>query len=652
MKKQKLLSHNKKIWYEMKNELIRNNNKRILVLSATGTGKSYIGSTFIRYLRIYKKIFGKTIIIVNSVSNIDQWKNVLSITNYENHNIEFLTYTKLCRNDMDFTMIEDADIIIADEVHHIGSKKAKRIFDHIRPDTYVLGLSADARRYSDKDLSDVSIFFDNTITGLSINEAMEEGILNKVEYHVGLFALKEEELNNLRTKISKQSIESSRDRLLKDLDTLSSTAHMKLTLDKYLPKKVKGIIFVRSFDEIAITKSLFADMYPNAAIYTISSLYSKTEYDRNLRSFKDDTSDMSFIISVDVMNEGHHIDGTNVCIFLRKTKSMQIYNQQFGRIVSSSNDYTSYCFDFVNNINTLEDIMVNMDSNKLSSYDNTETDIVSDIKKRFYGERKSYKIQYVVDTELIDFMQRIKDINRSYHWQPWEDEIIRTRYESEGTAIIKDLPDRSKDAITLRANKLGIRSNNNRLVWQPWEDEIVKTRYPSEGVNIAKYLPGRTDNSIIVRASNLGIKYDNSVWKSWEDEIIKTRYPSEGAAVLKDLPGKSKKALFMRASNLGIKYDAVSWKAWEDDIIKSRYLSEGYAIMKDLPGRTKGAIRNRAKRLGIDSYTTNSKWQTWEDEIIKTRYPSEGMAILKDLPGRSKKALSYRVSKLKVSINK
>ena len=59
------------------------------------------------------------------------------------------------------------------------------------------------------------------------------------------------------------------------------------------------------------------------------------------------------MFSIEMLNEGVHIEGVDGVILLRPTASPILYKQQIGRALSVSGNKTPIIFDFVNNFDSL-----------------------------------------------------------------------------------------------------------------------------------------------------------------------------------------------------------------------------------------------------------------------------------------------------------
>ena len=56
-----------------------------------------------------------------------------------------------------------------------------------------------------------------------------------------------------------------------------------------------------------------------------------------------------YVCSVDMISEGVHIKGVNTLIMLRRTESVNLFNQQLGRCLDANSKEPAIVFDLVNN---------------------------------------------------------------------------------------------------------------------------------------------------------------------------------------------------------------------------------------------------------------------------------------------------------------
>ena len=179
-----------------------NETKRTAVVHPTGTGKMYIALKLLEENKTKKAIYiAPSIPILHDVK-----KNIFDegMTMEDFPNLKRITYQKLARlSDEEIQKLE-ADIIILDEFHHCGApewgKGVERLIER-NNNASILGLSATPLRYNDglRDMTD-ELFENNVASEMTVEEAIEEGILPSADYVSTLYGY-EKELANIQQKI-------------------------------------------------------------------------------------------------------------------------------------------------------------------------------------------------------------------------------------------------------------------------------------------------------------------------------------------------------------------------------------------------------------------------------------------------------------------
>lgn len=98
-------------------------------------------------------------------------------------------------------------------------------------------------------------------------------------------------------------------------------------------------------------------------------------------------------------------------------------------------------------------------------------------------------------------------------WTSKQDNLIRKhyKYNIDHLFTLKCFADRTKMAVIVRANRLGL----CRRTWLHEEDEVIIKCYPEYGATYCvRYLEGRTEIAIQSRALKLGVNRDLSKRKN------------------------------------------------------------------------------------------------------------------------------------------
>ena len=121
-------------------------------------------------------------------------------------NLERITYQKLMKLSDEEIEKLGADIVILDEFHHCGAPEWGGGVDRLlgkNPNAQVLGLSATPIRYFDysRDMAE-ELFGDNIASEMSLEEAINSGILQKARYVSALYEF-DDELGRMQKDIDK-----------------------------------------------------------------------------------------------------------------------------------------------------------------------------------------------------------------------------------------------------------------------------------------------------------------------------------------------------------------------------------------------------------------------------------------------------------------
>lgn len=607
-----LLEHNLPV-YDKLEETMENNGKA-LVVTTTGTGKSYLGLEYVQQHNL------KTLVVVPKVVIGNAWEALSP----QFKSMTYHSFVKLKER-------PDADLVIFDEAHHCGAttweSKIKNIID-----TYqipYIGLTADSKRWSDgaRDVSDI-FWDDSLVEGYTLKDAIQSGILPHIKYVSAFY-----DLGSFKERYSSKNLTAPL--LAKFNYAIDNCKKISEILEENLTiPKIKGIIFVDSISQIPKAYKLFSDMYPDIPIWSVSSNKSQKLNDQAISEY--DTAEQGFMISVDMFNEGLHLSGVNTIIMLRRTTSPNIFFQQIGRAMSVgklSND--PVVFDFVGNNIQL----------KSTSYITRRRSIIIDTLKELFSD------QVIITDYTKDIIDVIRDIDNylDNSWTKEEDDIIRKYYPTEGAIKCSNrFENRTSDAVRTRARVIGVASSVN--YWTPEEDEILRKYYPTEGQNVQKRIPKKAVGSCFKRAQALGIAYGD-FWTPEDDEILRKYYPIEGRKSYVRFKNHSEQGVKSRANKLKIKFIGKLYNEWtpeEDEIIRKYYPTEGQLVYKRLSNRTEKSCVSRASTLKVKSKNNVTAWTKEEEDIIRKWYSIEGLECINRLPNRTLSSIASKASKMKI----
>lgn len=321
-------------------EELRKKEDRGLLISATGTGKTYLSAFHVLETNPKKVLFlahRKTIL----KKSLHSFKTIL-----DNKKMAIYEADKLEDNDVIFAMIQtlskdehlkkykedEFDYIIVDEVHHGGAKSYQKILNYFKP-KFLLGMTATPERGDDFDIYE--LFNHNIAYEIRLHDALKEGLLCPFHYF----------------GISDISIEGKyidEKTSIKDLILDERVDHIvaKSKYYGYSGNKLHGLIFVSRVDEAKeLAKKLTERGFKSKAL---SSEDSDQERESSIRGLEN--GEIEYLVTVDILNEGVDIPVVNQVIFLRPTESSIVYIQQLGRgLRKSKNKEFVVVLDFIGN---------------------------------------------------------------------------------------------------------------------------------------------------------------------------------------------------------------------------------------------------------------------------------------------------------------
>ncbi len=323
-------------------KIIESGEKRALLISATGTGKTYASAFAMRGLGFKKVLF-----LVHRGELARQtrraYENVIgrNITlglvgaGYSEYDADYVFATVQTLNRDEHLLSYDKDrfeCIVLDEAHHVPADTYKKIMKHFEPKLW-LGMTAtpDKRDDNIEGRNVYEIFNHQIAYEIRLQQAMEEQLLCPFHY----FGI---------TDLS--IIDDSRS--LRDFSVLVSDERVKHIIAQanyygYSGNKVKGLVFCSNIRETEELSSKF-----NRIINPVSGKHYRTialngnatiserqnAFERLAMNEEDATVEktpLDYIFSYEILNEGVDIVEVNQVIMLRPTQSPIVFIQQLGR---------------------------------------------------------------------------------------------------------------------------------------------------------------------------------------------------------------------------------------------------------------------------------------------------------------------------------
>ncbi len=357
-----LHSHNKTTYQNITN--LWKTIKRVAVIQATGTGKSYL-----IFKAISDFIGKKKILLTPSKVIHNQFKENTDYGWLMDESVNAFLYQNRDNFSDEKILNLKADLIILDEFHRIGAKKwekkIEKLLEH-NPDAFVLGASATPIRYLDGKRDMAEEFFNGVKAAeLTLPQAIVKSILPNPTYIAALVSLDEEVENSLinleKSRLTDEEKEAIKNDLIqKQLDWEKSKGVPEI-LKKHLTSSNlrKFVVFCEGIDhldkmEIEVEGWFQKAGFRNRKKFRVHSKQTEKENKDIIADFINAKgSNITLLFAVDMLNEGMHIESIDGVILLRPTESPIIFYQQIGRCLQVGNS-NPLIFDLVNNFSSIK----------------------------------------------------------------------------------------------------------------------------------------------------------------------------------------------------------------------------------------------------------------------------------------------------------
>ena len=356
---------------------------RALLISATGTGKTYASAFAMRELgfkrvlflvhrgqlarqtkKSYEKVFAESVSmgLVGAGYHEYDADYIFAMVQTLNRDEHLLQYEK-----------DAFDCIVLDEAHHVPADTYQKVMNHFTPKLW-LGMTATPDKRDDNmEGRNVYELFNYQIAyEIRLQQAMEEKLLCPFHYF----------------GITDLAIIGDNGDTSRDFSMLTSEERVKHIINQadyygYSGDKVKGLIFCSNIKETEELSAKFNEMInPSTGkkFRTIALNGSASEQERqnvferlamNEEDATIENQPLDYIFSVEILNEGVDIVEVNQVIMLRPTQSPVVFIQQLGRGLRKANgkEYV-VILDFIGNYNNNFMIPIALSGDRTYNKDN------------------------------------------------------------------------------------------------------------------------------------------------------------------------------------------------------------------------------------------------------------------------------------------
>ncbi|MDO4472996.1 MAG: DEAD/DEAH box helicase [Bacillota bacterium] len=369
-------------------KMIEKGEDRVLLISSTGTGKTYASAFAMRECGFKRVLFlvhrgqlarqsreSYRMVFDDSVS-----MGLVGAGNSEyDRDYVFATVQTLNRDRHLFKYEKDAfDCIILDEAHHSSAGTYQKVMNYFRPKLF-LGMTATPDKMDDNQEGKniYEIFNYQLALEIRLGQAMENNLLCPFHYFgiTEISAVDEEKISGRRLSPE-------------DFRRLTSDARVQHIIEQaeyfgYSGDRVKGLVFCSRIDESEELSRKF-----NSLGYRTIALNGSASEEERIDAFERLAMDESeadanhrpldYIFSVEILNEGVDIVEVNQVIMLRPTQSPIVFIQQLGRGLRKARgkEYV-VILDFIGNYNKNFMIPVALSGDRTYNPDNIRKYVIS-----------------------------------------------------------------------------------------------------------------------------------------------------------------------------------------------------------------------------------------------------------------------------------
>ena len=423
-------------------KLVDEGEDKALLISATGTGKTYASAFGVRdalnkiganervlfvvhreqiakqAMKSYKMVFGNTRKFgLLSGNNKDMEADFL-----------FATMQMMAKEEIRLEFKKNHfQTIIIDEAHRTGAGSYQKIMDYFEP-KFWLGMTASPERTDSFDV--FSIFDHNIALEIRLQQAMEEDLLCPFHY----FGITD--LNIDGEEIDEETGLRNFNRLVSDVRVDYIIQQIKYY--GYSGDRVKGLIFCSSRNEAEKLSELFNERGYKTTALTGSDSQEEREKAIELLTKNVDINEIAtesqkskldvingtgasedyldYIFTVDIFNEGVDIPEINQVVMLRPTESPIVFVQQLGRGLRNATDKEFVVIlDFIGNYKNNFMIPIALSGDRTYNKDNIRRyvaegeKVIPGASTIHFDEISRKRIYAAIDTANFSDLKLIKE---------------------------------------------------------------------------------------------------------------------------------------------------------------------------------------------------------------------------------------------------
>ena len=403
-------------------QIIQAGGKRAMLISATGTGKTFASAFAVRKLfsnnilqnkkalflshreqinkqalKSYKRIFGEHI----SMELLSGNQN--DVCKAKGSSFLFSTMNMMAKEEIRSQFSpNEYSIIILDECHRSGADSYQKIIDYFKPEL-LLGMSASPERTDSFDV--FSLFDHNIACEIRLQQALENDLLCPFHY----FGITDLESDGESDEIT-------------NFNALTSDKRVQHIIERaeyygYSGERVKGLVFCSNKKEAAELSNKFNKTGKYSTIMLSGDDSQEKRESAISRLVSDEISDrLDYIFTVDIFNEGVDIPEINQVIMLRPTESPIIFVQQLGRgLRKAEGKEFVIVIDFIGNYQNNYMIPIALSGDRTGNKDNIRrslmegNNLINGASTIYFDEISRKRIYDSIDSAKTNSLKSLKD---------------------------------------------------------------------------------------------------------------------------------------------------------------------------------------------------------------------------------------------------
>jgi len=399
------------------NEIRAMGEHRALLISATGTGKTYAAAFALREINPKRALF---IVHREQILRkaIESFKNVFGETKSfglysgTSHEIDkdfvFATMQTMATHYEDFAK-DEFQVIVVDEAHRTGAESYQKMMKYFNPDLWI-GMTASPDR---TDKFDVYAAFDHNIAHeIRLQEAMRLNLLCPFHYY-GITDIFVDGEEKEKRDFAKLICDDRVNYIIEKAEYFGHTG-----------SRVKGLAFCSRLDEgVELSKKFNERGYRTIAL---SGADSQEEREKAVKLLEQEDGDsgLDYIFTVDIFNEGIDIPQVNQILMLRPTESPIIFVQQLGRGLRKAEDKEFVMIlDFIGNYSNNYMIPIALSGDRTYNKDNIRRYVRQGVKALegastiHFDEISRKRIYESIDSANFSEMKLIKECYKNLKYK-------------------------------------------------------------------------------------------------------------------------------------------------------------------------------------------------------------------------------------------